>query len=332
MHRVPAEPPRGFDIVRPIIEINAGNPVAALKFAVHPFGWLLRADIETVNYVKNTERWIRVYLDAKQNDSSEHIALFTGLACSPSRNINGVVCTNNLECYSVLKPASDVLLQRGWYAPQGISGASIIKSLLSVIPAPVVIDGNAPALAQSIIAEDNESRLSMAIKVANAINWRFRIEGNGTVHITKKADGISAKYDAIDNDAIEPTLEVSQDWYGCPNVFRAVSDDLSAIARDDSADSFLSTVNRHREVWKEETSCDLADNETIADYAIRRLKEEQQIATTISYDRRFNPDITIGDKVMLKYPAQDIDGIFTVKAQTIELSYGAKTSEEVANE
>ena len=287
------------------------------------------ADIETRNYGENTEKWIRVWLDAKQADSSEHVPLFTGLACSPSVSINGTIFSNRLECYSVLKPASDILLPRGWYAQQGVSGSHLVKKLLSVIPAPVVEIDNAPALTQSIIAEDGESNLTMAIKILNAINWRFMINGNGIVFITPKPTTVTAYYDSANNDGIEPTLEVQFDWYDCPNVFRAISDDMSAVARDDSPASKLSTVNRGREVWKEETSCDLSETETIGAYALRRLKEEQQKSTTISYSRRFNPDITIGDKVNLSYPAQGIIGAYTVMSQTIELTHGAKTAEEV---
>ena len=128
---------------------------------------------------------------------------------------------------------------------------------------------------------------------------------------------------------IEPSIAVEYDWYSCPNVFRAVQDDLSAVARDDDPDSPLSTVSRGREIWAEETSCDFNTGESIAEYAVRRLKELQSIAVTASYERRYHPDVLAGDVIRLRYPAQGLDGLYKVTSQSIELGYGAKTSEEV---
>ena len=118
------------------------------------------------------------------------------------------------------------------------------------------------------------------------------------------------------------------DWYACPNVFRAVVDEVSAVARDDSPDSPLSTVSRGREIWMEDTSCDLAEGESIADYSVRRLKEEQRVVTSISYDRRYNPDIRPSDLVNMNYPEQKIVGTYRVESHSVELTHGARTSEE----
>ena len=86
------------------------------------------------------ETWIRIYLQARQEGDSEKVALFTGLTSSPERKLDGHRITYPVECYSVLKPADDVLLLRGYTAPRG-SGAALVKELLSVIPAPVEARG-----------------------------------------------------------------------------------------------------------------------------------------------------------------------------------------------
>lgn len=289
------------------------------------------ASVTLTQYEQGSERWIRIYLDTKQNESGTHTALFTGLAMTPDRNINGFKTEYTLDCYSVLKPSSDILLQRGWYAPADTSSGQIIKNLLTG-HAPVVVADNSPRLTSAIIAEDGETNLSMVGKILQAINWRIRIDGDGTINILPKAVDISGRFDPTTNDVIEPQLTYTRDWFECPNCFRAVSDDLSSVAKDESPDSPLSIPNRGREVWMEEDGVDLADDESIAEYAIRRLKEEQQVATTVSYSRRYDPDINIGDLVNLHYTAQGIDGVFTVISQSIELGYGARVTEEVKNE
>lgn len=287
------------------------------------------ADIDCVNYQQEKERWIRVWLDAKQTGSSEHIPLFTGLATAPERDINGKLTSNSLTCYSVLKTAQDVLLPLGYYASAGISGAVLVKNLLrDIVPAPIEIVGDSPSLQQYIIAEDNENCLSMSEKILSAINWRIRLAGDGSIQICNMADKVNAEFDSIENDSVEPRLKAANDWYNCPNVFRAIMGDTSAVARDDSVDSPLSVPNRGREVWKEERDCNLNNNESLAEYARRRLKEEQRHYLAVSYDRRFHPNVVASDLVKLHYPEQEIDGVFYVSDQTIELSYGARTGEE----
>lgn len=286
------------------------------------------ADIDCVRYDQTSERWIRIWMDTRQNGATGHVALFTGLAASPDRDIDGNLSTNGVKCYSVLKPAQDILLQRGWYAPAGVDGGKIIADLLSVTPAPKVIASGSPRLQWNIVAEDDESNLSMAMKVLDAIGWRMRIEGDGTIRIMPKAITESARFDHLEYDMIEPKVTVTYDWFSCPNVFRAIADDMTAIARDDDPASPLSTVSRGREIWAQETDCDLNESETIAEYASRKLKELQAASQEISYDRRFHPGVLPGDLVRIKYPGQGIDGIYLVKSQDINIEKNANTSED----
>lgn len=287
------------------------------------------ADIDCVNYENETEQFVRVWLDTDQNGASSHTPLFTGIATSPGKNINGTLVTNTLECYSVLKIAQDMLLQRGWYAPKGVNSGVLIQDLLSVIPVEISIAENSPGLKSTIIAESGENRLSMTDKILELMNWRMRLDGYGNIYIEPHSTDPVTKFDAINNDVIEPSLSISYDWFDCPNVYRAVLDDSYAVARDDDPDSALSTVNRGREIWVEDSSVYLQENETLAEYAERMLALSQRASHSISYDRRFDPDVYVSDLVMLNYPAQNISGTYLVTSQTITLGYNARTSEEV---
>lgn len=287
------------------------------------------ADIDCINYPDTTEQFIRVWLDTKQSGSSGHTPLFTGLATSPGKNINGRLISNTVECYSVLKIAQDMLLQRGWYAPKGINGGELIKDLLNVVPVDISISENSPGLDSAIIAEEGENRLSMTDKILDLMKWRLTLDGYGNIYIHPYDDIPVVRFDSLNNDVVEPSLSVSYDWYSCPNVYRAVLDDSYAIARDDNPNSALSTVNRGREVWYEDSGVYLNENETLAEYADQMLKLSQRVSETISYDRRFDPRVCVSDVVSLNYPAQGITGNYLVTSQTITLGYNAKTSEEV---
>lgn len=273
------------------------------------------------------EAWVRIWLDADQ-DGVTHVPLFTGITSAPTRDIYGRMNTYKVECYSVLKPADDILTERGYYIPADVPAPQAAARLLRG-PAPVQVDTVAdyPRLTESIVAEDGETNLTLARKVVDAIGWRIRVDGYGIIHIEQTSDVPVMTFDSFDNDVLELTLSDTSDWYSCPNVFRAVSGDLTAVARDDG-DGPLSTATRGREIWAEESSVNLGTNESIAAYAYKRLKELQSPARTITYTRRFYPDITVGDIVRISYPEVGIDDTFRISTQSFELAYGCRTSEE----
>ena len=291
---------------------------------------VVSADI-TVNEDIGTEEWVRVYLIASQGGAKERVPLFTGIVSSPSRSIKGNTQTRKLDCYSVLKVASDVLLPLGWFAPARTNGGELIKILLQDLPCPVELDEGSPNIISSFVAGNNDSKLSVAQDIAEAINWQIKVNGDGSVRICPKPLTISGTFDNIENDIIETSVTDNRDIFSVPNVLRVTLGGSAATARDDDPDSVYSTVNRGREIWLNEDA-KLAAGETLGEYAVRRLKELQNPSRKLSYTRRFQPDVDVNDLVSIIYPKQSIGDVFRVQNQTIELSHGAKVKEEVINE
>ena len=287
------------------------------------------ADVDCKGIEIGVERWVRIYLETQQDGASARTALFTGLATSPADEYEGNARSNTLSCYSVLKPCEDVALPLGWYAPQNANGAEVIRQLLSVTPAPVFVESDAPALSDHIIAESNENHLTMIDKILTAIDWRIQIDGDGTIHVEPKPLEPVASFDPLENDMIETKVKVSADLYSCPNVYRATSGDVTGIARDEDPDSPLSIQNRGREVWKSESGVNLASNESIAQYARRMLKQAQQVKRAASYTRRYMPNVRPSDLIRMGYPAQGLTGVYVVQSQTVTLEYGAATDEQI---
>ena len=291
-------------------------------------GLMESADFTCSDFEPDREQWVRVYLNTAQNGESDHIALFTGLSSVPEINIDGTKIRYPLTCYSVLKPAEDILLQRGWFASQGINGAEIIRELLSPIPAPISIPDYSPKLTQYIIAEDGESHLSMANKVLSAMNWRMRINGDGSIDIAPKPTNASAIF-GLENDVIELSVSKKVDWFKCPNVIRVTSGDRTYTFKDEDSDSILSIANRGREVWYDESSADISDSESIEMYAQRRLQELQSVVYSVRYSRRYNPNVYVGDLVEMRYPNQNLIDTFRVTSQSIQLGHSVRVNEEV---
>lgn len=287
------------------------------------------ADIVVSDFERKCEKYIRVWLLTEQDGATSRDALYTGIANAPEESIGASTREVNLNCYSVLKPAEGVPLQRGWYAPAGMPGGDVIRNLLSVIKAPLIIAAGSPILQDYIIAEDDENHLTMTDKVLKAMGWRMTITGLGEVMVGPPAGGPSVTF-GEDYDVIKPPVNPSDNWFSMPNAFQAISGDSSATAKDESEDSALSIVNRGREVWLTESDCLLNDGETLEQYAYRRLKEEQQKVGKMSYERRFHPDIYPTDIIRIHYPEYGLSGLFYVDSQDMEFNTELSVSEEVS--
>lgn len=291
------------------------------------------ADLDTTELPNGGEAWVRIWLDAEQRGVT-HVPLFTGLTSAPSRDIDGQRETYKIECYSVLKPVDDILTERGYYIPADVTAPQAAARLLRAGIAPVEVEpvANPPRLTEAVIAENGETNLTLARKVLDAVDWGIRIDGYGTIYVGPNASNNTAMFDANNNDVVELQLSDEYDWYSCPNVLRAISGDLTAVARDDDPKSPLSTVSRGREIWAEESSVNLGTSESLAAYAHRKLKILQSPARTVSYKRRFDPNVRVGDLVMINYPEVGINDFFRIKSQSLELTYGCRTTEEAVLE
>lgn len=283
-------------------------------------GKMESADIDMTQNIG--ERIVRVYLNARQGQDGDRAAIFTGLLQTPGTTWDGVREAHKAVCYSVLQPAADILLPRGWYAGKGANAAAVVADLLDVL-APVTVEGTSPKLTQHIVAESNETCLTMAWKILNAIGWRIRISGDGTITICPAPTEAVVRLDSNYNDIVELKVTDEQDLYSCPNVFRAVSGDSSYTARDETQ-----IEARGREIWAQEENVTLNDGESLKEYAKRRLKELQTVSRKVKYSRRFLPDVVAGDMATLNFPAQNVSGNFILKRQQITLGYNATVSEE----
>ena len=74
--------------------------------------------------------------------------------------------------------------------------------------------------------------------------------------------------------------------------------------------------------------CDKRKPSVTSLYVNRRLREEQTAIMKASYNRRFYPNITIGDCISLNFPAQKVVGVFRITSNNFSLNYGATVNED----
>lgn len=103
--------------------------------------------------------------------------------------------TAKLKGYSVLKPADEVTLTAGSFARAGIDGVAYVRELLSVCPSRIVAQGSAQ-VPQNVVHDDDATYLEAAWDVLDAMGWRIRLDGDGTINLEPLPT--------------EPALEISQ--------------------------------------------------------------------------------------------------------------------------
>lgn len=290
----------------------------------------LRQNAELVvrEYDQPIDRYIRIYMDVDQEGARQHVPLFTGIASTPGDDRQDAVNSIRVQAYSPLKDAEDIKLQLGYYVPAGMNGARAIRDLLKTQKAPVEIDGEAPALEESIIAESNEDCVTMIERILQAINWKLQITGDGTIRLSEREkDPRPVVTMSPEYDVIEKNFQHGRDWFSCPNVLRVSSGDQTWTEVDNDPNSELSTVSRGREVQEAEDNVTLADNEGLIQYSKRRLKELQQRTETAAYTRRFLPEVNVDDCVRINY--DELQGLFMVESQSIALTTSGQTQENV---
>jgi len=284
------------------------------------------ANIETS--IDLGESWIRIYLIAEQGDEKERVPLFTGLCATPKTSYNGNAMTFSADCYSVLKVAADLLLPLGYFAQNGMQIGPLIKNLLSDLPCSITYDDESPNLKKTFVADDSTTNLDLIKQILEKSKWVLDIDGMGNISIHEKPMNSSLLLSSLDNDVVGLEVTDSRDWFDCPNVLRVSDGDRTVTVQNDDIDSPYSITARGRKIMKTE-SASLNDNETLEHCANRLLKEASRPLRTISYSRRFYPDINLNDIVTLKYPKQNLLGDFRIVSQSFDFSYGCEVNEEV---
>lgn len=272
--------------------------------------------------------YVRLVVEAKNNTEMARVDLGTFLVTSPKKSISGVRMSIDLECYSVLKPASDYELPLGWYFPEGGDPIAGVCELFSgCLKCPIIPVESDIRTDEPKVAESGETALSMALYLLKDTKWHISISGRGEVTLTKESDEIKKIFDTRDNDVLMPDLTDESDIYDIPNILR-VSDNSGKveIIRNTDENSETSIENLGWEKWASE-SLSLDYGETLVGKGSERMAELSKTTRKIGYSREFDPDLYLNDLALYLLPQQGIVGTFRVISQSLTLGKGIKVSE-----
>lgn len=272
--------------------------------------------------------YVRLVLEASSATGSSRAVVCTVLATSPKRTISGDRITTEMECYSVLKPASDKLLERGWYFPEGgdpIAGAC--ELLKDSLKCPVEMTESDIVTDEPKVAEDGETPMSMAIYLLDDTDYVIDVSGSGKVSIIKKPTSSTAYFNTTSNDVLFPDLTDETDIFDIPNVLRVTDGSGNyETLRNEDEDSETSIDNIGWEKWSNE-QVSLDYGESLLSKGAERLEELSKTVRKISYTREYDPSIKLNDLVSFLLPQQGIIGVFRIISQSISIGNGAQVSE-----
>lgn len=272
--------------------------------------------------------YVRLYMDVVAGAEATRMAIGTFLVITPTKNIKGRLISTDVTCYSVLKPASDRLMETGWYFPKGGDPIVGAYNLLSeCLQCPVEYSESDIRTDEVKVAESGETYLSMALYLLEDTGYCIQIDGTGKVTIEKEPSNYAFTFDTKENDYLESEITDETDIYDIPNVLLVTdSDGNSETIRNDEEDSETSTVSLGWEKWSSE-QLDLDSGESLLSKGAEKLEELSKRTRTISYSRDYIPGLRIHDLVRFMLPEQGIVGIFRIKSQSIEAGAGALVSE-----
>ena len=267
------------------------------------------------------------YYRVARMDDGTRTDIATLLCRADGGNDNRGRRATDVIAYSVLKPAGSMRLIQGEYAPSGADGAAFAASMLeSCIAAPVVASGSF-RLSGNIVFDIGSTVLEAVWKVLDAGSFTMQVSGDGIVNIVPK-DGTELR--EIGTYDVEPDIRRTSTVLSVPNRYTAIDGITVATALNDDADSATSTVTIGYVVDEVDTSPSRIENETLSEYAARKLSEASVITEEYTYSRGWVEDVLPGSRVQANFI---ITGeAFTVKSQEIECGAALKVSETICRE
>lgn len=281
------------------------------------------------------ECYVRIYLVINQNGVTERIPLGTFMIQSPSIQFDGKISKVSLDAYSPLIELKEKMPPIGYTV---MKDEVIMNRAVALcgenMRAPVGNVTNEDKLKSNFVANPDDTWLSFISDLINNADYRFELDGMGTLLFSPIQDIASLRpvwtFDDNNSSILLPDITDSRDLYGIPNVIEVVytRDDgkvLTSRIVNDYENSPTSTVNRGREILYRDTNPSfpgVAEQAMVDKYAENLLRNFSCLEHTITFSHGYC-GVRVGDCVRLNYKrAGLIDVKAQIKTQTIKCATG----------
>ena len=229
--------------------------------------------------------------------------------------------------YSVLKPADDILMPYGQYAPKGANGAELAGQFLRrCTPAPVVVEEGF-TLEGNVVFDVGMSYLAAAWAMLDAGGHCIQLDGDGTVRIIRKPTEPDIELSRLNAAVLVPGVKDATSFSGVPNRYYAVQGAKVATAINDDPASAASFRNRGRWVDAVDTSPKPVNGESLEQYAARKLKEAASVTKKVTYTREYWPGVRPFSIVRGSMPDVGLEGDLMVMTQSLTCENGVVVPE-----
>lgn len=274
------------------------------------------------------ECYIRVYLIAIQNGQIKREPLGTFLVQTMPTSFDGKTKQLSIDAYTPLIELAEKKPDIGYFIAKGSNVMDEVNKMASSnMRAPVIFAKNDTPLHVTYVASTDDTWMTYISNLIRYANYELCLSTRGELLFSPKQP-LSAltpiwTFDDGNSSILQPSVSVSNDLYGIPNVVEVVYSGSNGVYRSvvkntDPA-SPTSIVARGREIHHRVMNPELTgdqDQNTIDEYAKRLLKEISSVEYTISYTHGYCP-VRVGDCVRLDYK---LAGLHNVKAKVISQS------------
>lgn len=277
--------------------------------------------------------YYRIVMHATQDVETGRVDVATLLCESNKDTRNYGTKQPSVTCNSVLYPAYTQRILDGLYIPARADVVQFVAELLrGCLKAPVEVEGGF-SISDFYWFDFGIRILEAAWEALDLGGYVMQIDGRGTVHIRPRPSTVALELDGANISLLDTKVQTDFNTSSVPNRYIAKSDTTVAVAVNDNPESDVSTVSRGYIYDEIDESPATVDNETLPQYAIRRLHElSTSISETRSYTREYWPDVYPFDIVKGSLDSIGIDGDMRVMNQTLKCGYGITVSEQAARE
>lgn len=274
------------------------------------------------------DKYVRVYLIARQGDEIEKVPLGTHLYQSPSTSFDGKRQSINHDGYTPLIEMTEKQMPVGFTGREEQNVLDLAYQILTdgSLRAPVIRGSDSTTLTGDFLADISESRLSFVSDLLILAKYSLGLDELGKIIFSpdRKLDSMQPVWSFTDDNSsiLYPDLTMTRDIFGIPNRIEVIyspneGGPMTSVLENTDDASIVSRQARGRWITYRETDPNIASGisqDQLDAYTRKRLEDLSTVDFEVSYRHAYCP-VRLGDCVRLNYVKA---GLISTRAKVIK--------------